>query len=339
MGDNMHEIDLSKYNLHTDLIIEKIDQNEEVSEYFENGIKISEVNLEKDNVLKKKAGCYVTISFDDITDTNNFNHVQEVLEKEIGKMLLKEGIKEEMTCLVVGLGNINATPDALGGKTVKDIVVTRHLYLLNDYDPRYRNVSAFTPGVMGDSGIETIDIILGVVEKIKPNFLIVVDSLCASSIERINRTIQMTNTGIHPGSGIGNNRKEISFETIGIPVIAIGVPTVVDSIVIVNDTIEFLMKKISYLKDNMNNVLDKLKPVNKIDYFKEENNLTDTEKKSLLGDFGLLSETDKKKLIYEVLSPINANMIVTVKEIDFIIDRLGSLLAKAINHSLHKMNN
>ena len=147
----------------------------------------------------------------------------------------------------------------------------------------------------------------------------------------------MTNTGIHPGSGIGNNRKEISKETIGIPVIAIGVPTVVDSIVIVNDTIEYLMKKISYLKDNMNNVLDKLKPINKINYSDSENKLTDEEKKELLGHFGLLSEEDKKRLIYEVLSPIDANMIVTVKEIDFIIEKLGNLLAEAINKSIHHL--
>lgn len=333
----MHEIDLSKYNLRTDLIIEKVNENTNISEYNENNIKVMEVNLEKENALNKKEGTYVTISFDDVTDTTNYNNVLNVLIKELKKMLFKEKIKDDNSVLIIGLGNINATPDALGGKAIKDITVTRHLYLLGDVDQNYRNVSAFAPGVMGDSGIETIDVILGIVEKIKPDFLIVIDSLCASNINRINKTIQMTNTGIHPGSGIGNNRKEISNETIGLPVIAIGVPTVVDSIVIVNDTIEYLMKKISYLKSNMNNVIDKLKPINKINYFNSENNLTDSEKKELLGHFGLLSEEEKKSLIYEVLSPINANMIVTVKEIDFIIDKLGSLLAEAINKSIHKI--
>lgn len=333
----MHEIDLSKYDLRTDLIIEKINNNMNVSEYRENGILVSDVVLDKGNTLGKKAGHYITISFTDVTDTTNFNHVLEILVKEIRKMLQEINVTKEQSCLIVGLGNVKATPDALGGKTIKDVIVTRHLYLLGDYDTNYRNVSAFAPGVMGDSGIETIDIIDGVIKKIKPDFLIVIDSLCASNIERINRTIQMTNSGIHPGSGIGNNRKEISYETLGIPVIAIGVPTVVDSIVIVNDTIEYIMKKISYLKNNMDKVVDKLKPINKIDYLQGENNLTVSEKKELLGDFGLLSEEDKKRLIYEVLSPINANMIVTVKEIDFVIEKLGNLLAKALNKSLHDL--
>lgn len=337
MGDNMHEVDLSKYNLRTDLIIESINENNLVNEYQENGVKVSEIILEKNNSLKKKEGVYVTISFNDITDSLNYKNVLNVLIDEIKKLLKKESIRDEAKTLIIGLGNIDATPDALGAKTIKDIIVTRHLYLLNDYDPKYRNVSAFSPGVMGNSGIETIDIIDGIIKKIKPDFLIVIDSLCASNINRINKTIQMTNTGIHPGSGIGNNRKEISKETLGIPVIAIGVPTVVDSIVIVNDTIEYLMRKISYLKDNMNNVLDKLKPLNKIDYANSEINLSDDEKKELLGIFGLLDESDKKKLIYEVLSPIDANMIVTTKEIDFVINKLGSLLAEAINKSIHKL--
>jgi len=337
MGDYMHEIDLSKYDLRTDLIIEKIKNDNEVLEYEENNVKVSEVILKKGNTLNKKVGDYITISFSDITDSTNYDNVLKVFIKELKKILEKEEIKDNYKALIIGLGNIKATPDALGGKTINSITVTRHLYLLDDYDPKYRNVSAFSPGVMGESGIETIDIVDGVIKKIKPDFLIVIDSLCASNINRINKTIQMTNTGIHPGSGIGNNRKEISKETVGIPVIAIGVPTVVDSIVIVNDTIEYLMKKISYIKDNMNNAVDKLKPIEKINYFNSENNLTDSEKKELLGTFGLLDEIDKKRLIYEVLSPINANMIVTVKEIDFIIDKLSSLLADGINKSIHKI--
>lgn len=337
MGDYMHEVDLSKYDLRTDLIIEKINNDNEVLEYEENNVKVSEVVLKKENLLNKKAGSYITISFNDVTDSTNYDNVLKVFIKELKKMLEKESIKDDYKTLIIGLGNIKATPDALGSKTIENIIVTRHLYLLDDYDPKYRNVSAFSPGVMGESGIETIDIVDGVIKKTKPDFLIVIDSLCASNINRINKTIQMTNTGIHPGSGIGNNRREISKETIGIPVIAIGVPTVVDSIVIVNDTIEYLMKKISYIKDNMNNVVDKLKPIEKINYFNSENNLTDNEKKELLGTFGLLNEIDKKRLIYEVLSPINANMIVTVKEIDFIIDKLSSLLAEGINKSIHKI--
>ena len=325
----MHKVDLSKYSLRSDLIIENKDNYKIIEEYENNKVKVS--NLEDNN-----SGRYITISFDDITDSLNYSNVKTVVINEIKKILEKEKISKEMSALIIGLGNINSTPDALGSKVIQKIIVTRHLYLLNDYDPKYRNVSSFIPGVMGNSGIETADIIKALVDKIKPDFVIAIDSLCASSISRINKTIQLTNTGIHPGSGIGNNRIEISKRTIGIPVIAIGVPTVVNSVVIVHDTIEYLMKKVSYLKKEQP-LSDKLIPINKIKYYETENNLTEKEKQDLLGYFGLLSEDDKKKLFYEILSPIDSLMIVTVNEIDFIIDKLSNLLSESLNKSLHQI--
>lgn len=333
----MHKIDLSKYDIRTDLIIEEVGNDTSIEEINEDGIKVSKVSLMDNNILGKKAGYYTTISFSDITDSTNYEKVLQVTIREIRNILFKEQIKDDDKILIIGLGNQQSTPDALGVKVINNVIVTRHLYLLGDCDSKYRNVSAYAPGVMGNSGIETSDIIEGIVAKINPDLLIVVDALCASNIERINKTIQITNTGIHPGSGIGNNRHEISKETLKIPVIAIGVPTVVDSVVIVHDTIEYLMRKISYLKDNLDNVVDKMRPLEKINYTKSENKLSLKEKKALLGDFGLLNENDKKKLIYEVLSPINANMIVTVKEIDFIIDKLSHLIAEALNKTLHRI--
>jgi len=179
-----------------------------------------------------------------------------------------------------------------------------------------------------------------VVNEIKPNFIIAIDSLCAKNIERLNKTIQITSSGITPGSGIGNDREELSFETLKIPVIAIGVPTVVDSTVIVSDTINYLIKKISYMKENINNNHDKLKPINKINYLKNKDNVKELsldEKKELLGYIGLLEENDLRNLIWEVLTPVDANMIVTTKEIDFIIEKLGKLISQSINQTLHKI--
>ena len=213
---------------------------------------------------------------------------------------------------------------------------TREEVITNNVDMKYRNVSILEPNVMGVTGVDSFEIIKNVVLEIKPDFVIAIDSLCARNIERLNHTIQITTAGITPGSGIGNNKKELSFDTLNIPVIAIGVPTVVEASVIVSDTINYLLKKISYLKNNVSNK-DKLKPINKINYLDSEQELTDNEKKEVLGYIGELKEEELRSLIWEVLSPINANMIVTTKEIDFIVEKLGKLISDGLNKSLHNI--
>ena len=333
----MHSVDLSKYDIRTDLIIEKASSDMLNNHYEENGVSVDDIILLENNILNKTPGKYITISFNDVTDQNNYKKVLSVLKKEFSNMLDFTKIKDSDTCLIIGLGNRDIISDALGNRTLKNIIVTRPLYLINDYDKRYRNVSILEPNVLGVTGVESFDIIEGVIKKIKPDFVIAIDSLCASNINRLNKTIQISNSGISPGSGIGNNKKELSLETLGIPVIAIGVPTVVDSSVIVSDTINYIMKKISYLKDNMNNNLDKLKPVNKINYLKDEHELSSEEKKEILGYIGLLDDDKLKNLVWEVLSPINSNMIVTTKEIDFIVDKLGLLISDCLNDCLHKI--
>lgn len=333
----MHSVDLSKYNLRTDLLIEKIDDTIKNNHYEIEKIIVDDITLEKDNLLNKKEGRYITISYNDVTDRDNYKKVLDILNKCFCEILTDTKIKKDDKCLIIGLGNRDIISDALGYRTIRNITVTRPLYLLNDYDKRYRNVSILEPNVIGVTGIESIDIITGVIEKIKPDFIIAIDSLCASSIDRLNKTIQITNAGIAPGSGIGNNKKELSYETLNVPVIAIGVPTVVDSGVIVSDTINYLMKKISYLKNNLNNNLDKLKPINKVNYLKEDQELNDNEKQEILGLIGLLDSNDIKKLVWEVLSPLNANMIVTTKEIDFIIEKLSLLISDCLNNTLHSL--
>jgi spore protease len=245
-------------------------------------------------------------------------------------------VKDNDTCLIIGIGNSKIISDALGSKTIENIIVTRHMYLINNVDnKRYRNVSVLEPNVLGVTGIDSFEIIKNVVKEIKPNFVIAIDSLCARTIERLNCTIQITSTGITPGSGIGNSKEELSFSTLNVPVIAIGVPTVVEASVIVADTINYLLKKIGYMKENVNNLKDKLKPVHKINYLNSISELSPEEKREVLGYIGMLSDDDLKTLIWEVLSPINANMIVTTKEIDFIIEKLGKLISEGINKTLH----
>ena len=324
----MHEIDLSKYNIRSDLIIENKCDDFLKDNYKENGIEVSYVSLKEKNFLNKEKGDYITISFNDITDKTNYENVLKVLIKELKRILKLTKIKKSDKVLIIGLGNNKSTPDSLGYEVLKNIVVTRHLYLLDEV-LEYRNVSILEPNVFGNTGIESKDIILGVIKETNPDFLIVVDSLASLGVERIQKTIQITNTGISPGSGIGNKRMEISKNTINIPVIAIGVPTVVSSIVIVNDTLKFLMKKISYHKNNYQK--DKFIPSSNINYLNEEKDLNEFEKKELLGLIGTLDETTLKDLIFETLNPIGYNLIVTTKEIDFVIEKLGNLISSAIN--------
>ncbi len=320
----MGNIDLSKYNIHTDLIIE---DNKAISNlHFIDDIKVNET---------KNKGNYITISFDDITDSNNYIKVSHVLEKELKKILDLNNILDNDSVLVIGLGNKKSTPDSLGSKVLDEIIITNHLFKIGSFADVSRPVSGFCPGVMADTGMETKDIIKSLVKILKPKFVIVIDALSSLSIERINKTIQITDTGIHPGSGVGNNREELSKKTLGIPIIAIGVPTVVKATTIVSDTINYLIKHISYIKDNDN--------VNKLSFYKKnylnkikDKKLSSTELNNLFGLFGGLNDKDKYFLIDEVLNNINLNLIVTPTEIDFLIDKLASLIAKSINNVLHR---
>ena len=321
----MGNIDLSKFHLRTDLIIE----NKEATHRKETieGIEVTS---------SYKDGNYITISFEDITNFESREKVGKVLEKVLSKILEQNNIKEDDECLIIGLGNIKSTPDSLGVKVVSDILITKHLFKYGNVKEGIRKVASFTPGVMANTGLETSNIIKAIINEEKPKFIIVIDALASLSIDRINKTIQITDTGIHPGSGIGNNRKEINQKNIGIPVIAIGVPTVVTSTTIVYDTIEYLFKHISYIKEN--------EELNKLTFIKSKNyknkikdkKLTEEEQNTLLGLFGSLNDTEKRSLINEVLTDIDLDLIVTPSEIDFLIDKLSNLIANAINNSLHK---
>lgn len=204
----------------------------------------------------------------------------------------------------------------------------------------YRPVSAIVPGVMGLTGMETSDIVFGVVEKIKPDFVIVIDALAARSISRVNSTIQISDTGIHPGSGVGNKRKEISKETLGRPVIAIGVPTVVDAVSITSDTIDFILKHFGRELKEGHRPARALAPAGlsfgERAELSEEDLPGEEERRTFLGMVGTLPEEEKRRLIYEVLSPLGHNLMVTPKEVDVFIEDMANLLANGLNAALHK---
>ena len=333
-----HEIDLSKYKIRTDLAIEVTPKNIEIKTEKIEDIKINKVYIDKETSKKinKKTGNYITIEFEDITDKDNKEKIKKVFIKELKNILEKQNIKDKDQCLVIGLGNRMSTPDALGPKTVDNILITNHLYELGLLGENYRRVSALVPGVMGTTGIETSDIIKSVTKEIKPKFILIIDALASSSLERVNKTIQITDTGINPGSGIGNTRKEISKDILNIPVIAIGVPTTVDAVTIVTDTINYLTKYYTYTIKNINNPMNKLIIKGNVNYLKKDIKIETEEKQKLLGLIGNLNEEETRKLINETLTPIGYNFMVTPKEIDFIIENLSEVIGKGINETLHK---
>ena len=338
----MREIDLSKYKIRTDLVVDLIEDGskyEEKKDY--DGVIVSRVKLDKEasEKLERKEGDYTTIYFDDITDNNNYSKVLKIFTKEL-KHILSKDIKDDYSCMVIGLGNERVAADVLGVSVSKKVIVTAHIYkLVGSLEEGYRITTSFSPGVMGTTGIETSDLISSVIKEESPDFVIAIDALASDSVDKLLKTIQITNTGINPGSGIGNNRKELSSDVFNIPVIAIGVPTVVGASTIVSDTIYYMKKHFSYNIKNKDELSLKLVPDSSINYLKNNNyNLSKEESTYFLGAIGNLSSFEKKALINDVLTPIGYNLMVTPKEIDFVVEKLVDLISSGINNSIHNIS-
>lgn len=336
-----HTIDMSHYQIRTDLAIEAVENNgnqieSEVKEFGDIKMTKTVLNEEVAKKIEKLPGNYITIEFKDVTDYENRKELTHVFVEALRSIITDLKIKEEATALIVGLGNSKSTPDSLGPLTIDNVLVTRHLFLYDVPEDGFREVSAIVPGVTGTTGIETSDFIKNTVRTIAPDFVIAIDALASRSLDRINRTIQMSDTGIHPGSGVGNSRKEISQNTLGIPVIAIGVPTVVDAVTIVGDTIQYMHKHYAFHKKFSKNPMNHLTISSQVNYLKKDVEISDEDKINLLGIVGSLNEDEIKQLLSEVLSPIGYNFMVTTKEIDFIIENLAQIIGNGINHVLHQ---
>ncbi len=244
------------FKIRTDLALEARESVEEtkrevrgveISEHYdeETEVKVTKVMIRTKNAardLGKPIGTYITLEAPAMLEADEDYHreISETLAEQL-KTVIPNSEKEQ-SVLVVGLGNREVTADALGPNVVDNLFVTRHVIL--EYGKAAYNrtkmnlVSSIVPGVMAATGMETAEIVKGVVEQTKPDVVIVIDALAARSTKRLNRTVQITNTGIHPGSGVGNHRSALTKESLGVPVIAIGVPTVVDAATIVNDALE-----------------------------------------------------------------------------------------------------
>lgn len=258
-----------------------------------------------EKIMGRPRGTYITIDAPEIRQNNR------VVAKEISQIFAQKlteilKLNDNNSVLLVGLGNWHATPDALGPTVVEKILVTRHLH---QYAPEeliggLRSVSAISPGVLGITGIETAEIIKGVVEKSKPDLIIVIDSLAAASVDRIASTIQMADTGISPGSGLGNKRAGINQETMGVRVIAIGVPTVVHAGIIASSAIDMFMDEVES-NPNVSQLIKNLNPI-----------IMDN-------------------IMNKVMEPYSGNLVVTPKEIDDLINNTAMIIADGINQALH----
>lgn len=234
------------YNFRTDLADERADifkKNNGITNSIDGietnikedgNIKITEVKITNENgekAIGKPIGNYITIDINKlkIATDEEIEKYGNVLSEELKKLVDKHVSKED-EILIVGLGNIYVTPDSLGPKVINEIDVTRHIlkYMPEVLDKGTRSVSAVSPGVLGTTGIETLEIITGIVQNIHPKLIIVIDALASRSMDRISSSVQLADTGIVPGAGVGNTRKELSEKTLNIPVIALGIPTVVE---------------------------------------------------------------------------------------------------------------
>lgn len=352
----MKDLDLDRFQVRTDLALEAHERHAEenetssiqgviVKEREVEGIKLTNVNISEEGSRRigKKPGHYLTLEMQGIRkrDSALQEKVEEVFAKQFAEFIESLGLSRDASCLVVGLGNWNVTPDALGPIAVEKVLITKHLFDLSPENVQegFRPVSAISPGVMGVTGIETSDIIDGVIEKTKPDFVIAIDALASRSIERVNTTIQISDSGIHPGSGVGNKRKELSYETLGIPVISIGVPTVVDAVTITSDTIDFILKHFGYEMKHKDKPSKALTPsgmtFGEKRVYSDEDLPDEEHRKAFMGIVGGLEEQEKRKLIREVLAPLGHNLMVTPKEVDDYIEDMANVISGGLNAALH----
>ena len=297
---------------------------------------ISRVTVENEigaKMIGKAPGHYCTIEAPVLRQHNREiqQEIGALLAKEIKWFLAEANLADEDTVLVVGLGNWNATPDALGPKVIDNLMVTRHLIELSPPELRHglRPVAALAPGVLGLTGIETGEIIRGTVQEVGAKAVICVDALASRSVERLCSTIQISDTGINPGSGVGNKRMAINQETLGIPVIAIGVPTVVHAATIVSDAL-------GYLEGRDPGQAQRAKDIPQRTQFNLDPETIISGQPEKFSAQPPMTEQQKMQMIAKVLQPYMGSMIVTPKEIDELIDDVTQVIAGGLNAAFHE---
>ena len=318
--------DLRAYSVRTDLALEARELAQPdaavpipgVQEDVEDvrGVKVTRIHVQTEEgsrAIGRMPGRYITIEVPGLRrkDTDLQDRVATKFAQLFEAFLEEVGVKKGDKALIVGLGNWNVTPDALGPLVVENVLVTRHYFEImpDQVSPGYREVSAVAPGVLGVTGIESSEIVQGIVERTKPDVIIAIDALASKALERVNTTIQIADIGIHPGSGIGNKRRGLTQDILGIPCIAIGVPTV------------------CYASTIVNNAIDMMK-----EHFKQETSNT----REILGMLDDIGEQERLMLVKEVLEPLGHDLVVTPKEVDEFMEDMANIIASGLNASLHE---
>ena len=271
--------------------------------------KVEVIDRQGAEIMNKDIGKYITLESNlmKFDDDESREEMISYLKEELVDIF---GQDKNKKTLVIGLGNRNITSDALGPKSVSKTLVTRHLFknYNKDYDDDFTEVSALSPGVMGVTGIETSEIVKSLVEKVKPDRVVAIDALASRKMERVNSTIQISTAGISPGGGVGNTRKSLTKETLGVDVIAIGVPTVVDAATLTIDVLDMAIDNLIAQSEETESFYEMLKK---------------------------LKEEEKYHLIKDSLDPYDKNLIVTPKDIDDTIENLSIIISEGLNRSLH----
>lgn len=271
--------------------------------------KVEVLDEQGSQIMNKGIGIYTTIESKlmKYDDDESREQVTEYLKDELIYIL---GTDKTKKTLVIGLGNWNITSDALGPKAVSKTLVTRHIFknYNKEYDDDFTEVAGLSPGVMGITGIETSEIVKSIVDMIKPDRVIAIDALASRKMERVNSTIQISTAGISPGGGVGNKRKALNKDYLGVDVIAIGVPTVVDAATLTSDVLDLAI----------DNLMEQSK-----------------ESKDFYNMLKQLKEEEKYHFIRESLEPYDKNLIVTPKDIDDTIENLAVIISEGLNRSLH----
>ena len=301
---------LGSYRVRTDLAVESkekfekdnveikgVEIHEDYQEKLDLRTTVVEIHTESGaKLMEKPKGTYITMEAPNLVVPDEDYH-REISKAIAGHLCQLLHLEKEKSILVVGLGNRDITPDALGPRAINNLKITRHI--VKEYgkasvgEEKVHLVSSLVPGVMAQTGMETMEIIRGVVEETKPDVVVAIDALAARSMKRLNCTIQITDTGINPGSGVMNHRNGLTMESLGIPVIGIGVPTVVDAATIVHDAIAHLLEN--------------------------------------------LEESEMEEFLGELITPKLHSMYVTPKDVDETIKMLSFTISEGINIAVSGM--
>lgn len=315
---------MNNITTHTDLAKESIDNLIEGTHYSKEIIKeedylIETYQIKEDNKYLKK-GKYIEIYFKHTLSI--YNPIKNILKNMIDELNYPR-------ILIIGLGNNNLTSDSIGPRVINEIKTTHYLDDSIKLENNYYDTLAFIPGVMYQTGVETMDTVKALVDKFQIDIVIAIDALCTKDYQKLGHVIQINDVGIHPGSGIKNHRQPLNKDSLGCKVIAIGIPTVIYASAIVGDIL-FLIK--DYFGDSLNK-----KNILKIGKKKEYvGTLNKKQSKQLLGELGLLNNSQLHYLLEEVLNPIDQNYVMSDKQIDEQVDILSSLLARIINDLRYK---